>query len=144
MTIFRCEFLALAALAAIPLTGAAARQSADISCGNIDPGVERACVDRRVEAKQRRLAAVYSQALAAVRRNFARYGREDNRSNPEYLVRSQAAWKQLVANDCKVRAAFGGGSNASISDRETNCHEAALDKRIEFLEQLADGSFGTG
>ncbi|AQR73159.1 hypothetical protein BXU08_05215 [Sphingomonas sp. LM7] len=95
-------------------------------------------------AKERTLALVYSQARAAVRRNFARYGREDNRSNPDHLVRSQASWKRFVADDCKVQAAFAGGSNPSISDRETGCYEDALDKRIEFLEQLANGSFGTG
>jgi len=141
-----CRFnvLALVVLAVIPLTAAVAQQSASDSCENIDPLVGRECISRRMEAKERRLAAIYPQALAAVRRNFARFGREDDRSDPDYLVRSQDAWKRFVANDCKVQAAFGGGSNPSISDREMDCYEEALDKRIEFLRQLADGSFGTG
>ncbi|MDV3456304.1 lysozyme inhibitor LprI family protein [Sphingomonas sp. HF-S4] len=143
MTIFRFE-LALLVLAAIPSSGAAARQSIGASCDNVDPFVERECVDRRIEAKKRRLASLYTEALTAVRGNFARYGSQDNRSNPDYLMRSQMSWTQFVDNDCKVQAAFGGGSNSSISERETGCYEDALDRRIEFLEQLADGSFGTG
>ncbi len=144
MTIFRFDLLALAFLSAAPLTGSVAQQSAAPSCDNIDPFAVRACVDKRVATKERTLASVYSQALAAARRNFACYGREDNRSNPNHLVQSQASWRRLVADDCKVQAAFGGGSNPSISDRETDCYENALDKRIEFLGQLADGSLNAG
>lgn len=144
MTIFRCDLLALAFFAAAPLMGSVAQQSAEPSCDNIDPFVVRACIDKRVAAKERTLASVYSRALTAARRNFARYGREDDRSNPGHLVRSPASWKRFVADDCKVQAAFGGGSNASISDRETACYEDALDQRIEFLGQLADGSLNAG
>jgi len=43
-----------------------------------------------------------------------------------------------------VQAAFGGGSNPSISDREMDCYEDALDKRIELLRQLADETLNVG
>jgi uncharacterized protein YecT (DUF1311 family) len=89
--------------------------------------------------KEQLLATTYRQAMKSVRANFARYGQWDIRSDPSHLSQSQSAWKQYVDNDCKVRAAFGGGSNSSISDREMACYEEALEKRIEALRSLADG-----
>jgi uncharacterized protein YecT (DUF1311 family) len=119
-------------------------QPANSDCSNISPIVERECLGRRIAAKERLLGATFRLAMQSVRKNFARYGQWDKRSDPIYLTRSQAAWKQYVDSDCKVQAGFGGGSNPSISDREMDCYEGALDKRIEFLRQLADGTFGVG
>jgi uncharacterized protein YecT (DUF1311 family) len=122
----------------------AAEPASTASCSNIDPFAERECASKRIAAKERLLQATYRRAMRSVRKNFARYGQSDNRSNPAYLTRSQAAWKQYVDNDCKVQAAFGGGSNPSISDREMDCYEDALDKRIESLRQLADETLNVG
>jgi len=99
---------------------------------------------RTIERKERLLQATYKRAMQSVRKNFARYGQWDERSDSAYLTRSQAAWRQYIDNDCKVQAAFGGGSNPSISDRQMDCYERALDQRIDFLRQLADESFGVG
>ena len=114
------------------------------TCGNIDPASESQCISRRVEQKERRLTGIYPKALASVRSSFRKYGNEDNRTDPKYLEQSQARWKLFIESDCAVQAAFGGGSNPSISRRELVCHEDALDARIKLLDQLADGSFGTG
>jgi len=138
---FSCLGLLLLSTAA---AAAASDQTRPADCSNIDPFAVRKCVGARIERKERLLQATYKRAMQSVRKNFARYGQSDNRSNPVYLTRSQAAWKRYVDNDCKVRAAFGGGSNPSISDREMDCYEDALDKRIELLRQLADETLNVG
>lgn len=147
MTIFRFERLLLALtlplLTGLPAAAAAAQAPAPNArdqCSNIDPFAERACIGRRIAGKEREMGRLYIRALAAVRGSYARYGGEDSRTSPDYLRRSQAAWRQFVASNCAVRAAYGGGSNASISDRETACREEDLDSRIAFLRQLATGS----
>jgi uncharacterized protein YecT (DUF1311 family) len=114
-------------------------QTRPADCSNIDPFAARKCVGARIE---RLLQATYRRAMQSPRKNFARYGQLDKRSDSAYLTRSQAAWKQYVDNDCKVQAAFGGGSNPSISDRQMDCYERA--QRIDFLRQLADETFGVG
>ena len=148
MTIFRFSLVLAFALASSisPYSNAvwAAEPAPTASCLNIDPFAERQCASKRIAAKERLLQATYSRAMRSVRKNFARYGQSDNRSNPVYLTRSQGAWKQYVDNDCKVQAAFGGGSNRSISDREMDCYEDALEKRIELLRELADGTLNVG
>jgi uncharacterized protein YecT (DUF1311 family) len=145
MTIFRFDLLGCAVLllSAAPSV-AAPDQAGPTDCSSIDPFAVRKCVGARIERKELLLEATYKRAMQAVRKNFARYGQSDNRSNPVYLTRSQAAWKQYVDSDCKVQAAFGGGSNSSISDREMYCYEDAVDKRIELLRQLADETLNVG
>ncbi|WP_261269032.1 hypothetical protein [Sphingomonas sp. LC-1] len=130
--------------AVVPMAGAVSSTPNRLSCSNVDPDMARTYVDRRVKKKELQLTALYPKALASVRRNYMKFGRQDNRSDPIYFQRSQDAWKKFVLNDCKLRASFGGGSNSSISDRELDCYEGALDGRIEFFKQLADGSFGAG
>jgi uncharacterized protein YecT (DUF1311 family) len=145
MTTFRSSALTL--IFALAFAGTATAQpkaDADRQCSNIDPFVERACVDRRIAEKEKRLEHLYVQALQSVRNDAQRYGRNDNRSDPKYLEQSQTAWRRFVDADCTVRAAFGGGSNSAISDRETECWESALDQRLEFLGELANGSYGAG
>ena len=148
MTTFRFSLLLAVALASsIPLHSSvvrAAEPARTNSCADISPIVERECASKRIVAKERLLKATYRQAMKSVQKNFARYGQWDKRSDPVYLIRSQTAWKQYVDNDCRVQAAFGGGSNPSITDREMECYEDALDKRLELLRQLADGTFGAG
>jgi len=138
---FSCLGLLLLSTAA---AAAASDQTRPADCSNIDPFAVRKCVGARIERKERLLQATYKRAMQSVRKNFARYGQWDERSDSAYLTRSQAAWKQYIDNDCKVQAAFGGGSNPSISDRQMDCYERALDQRVDFLRQLADESFGVG
>jgi uncharacterized protein YecT (DUF1311 family) len=109
-------------------------------CSGSDPSSERACIGRRIAGKEREMGRLYARALTAVRASNRRHGQEDGRTGPDFLRRSQAAWRQFVDSNCTVRAAYGGGSNSSISDRETACREAELDGRIAFLRQLATGS----
>jgi uncharacterized protein YecT (DUF1311 family) len=147
MTTFRFSlFLAFAFAPLIALHADPVRDEKALtaSCDNIDPFAERHCVSKRIAAKERLLEATYKRAMQSVRKNFARYGQWDRRSDPVYLTRSQSAWKQYVDNDCKVQAAFGGGSNPSISDRELECYEDALDKRLKVLRQLADETLNVG
>lgn len=149
MTIFRFErlLLTLSLLPSLPATAAMAQSPAANArdrCSHIDPSTERACINRRIAGKEREMGRLYTRALAAVRASYRRYGDEDSRTSPEFLRRSQAAWRQFVDSNCAVRAAYDGGSNSSISDRETDCREGELDRRIAFLRQLAtaSGMFG--
>lgn len=149
MTIFRFSvFLGIAASAAGSSVCASPSSvtvpETDLNCSNINPQEERTCISRRRTAKEQRLKAVFTLALAAVSHSFKKYGDADNRTDPAYLKRSQAEWERFVEDDCIVKAAFGGGSNSSISDRHSDCYEIELDHRIEFLEQLASGSYGRG
>jgi uncharacterized protein YecT (DUF1311 family) len=109
-------------------------------CPDIDPSAEPECAGRGIAGKEREMSRLYALALAALRTNYRRYGRDDSRTSPIFLRRSQAAWRQFVDGDCTVRAAYGGGSNSSISDRETGCRQEELDRRIAFLRQLATGT----
>jgi uncharacterized protein YecT (DUF1311 family) len=79
-------------------------------------------------------------ARKAVTRNFALHGANDLRTAPKYLDASQAAWKSYVRNNCTVIAAYGGGSNSAISNREMYCYEEELDRRIRFLRDVANGT----
>ncbi len=111
-------------------------------CSNISPSVERQCISRRVEAKERTVERLYPQALSAVRAGFAKWGHLDNRLNPRHFIRAHRDWRQFIDSNCTAVGAFGGGSNSSVSDRVTECHERALDERIELYRRLADGSYG--
>ena len=111
-------------------------------CSNISPILERQCISRRVEAKQRTLEGLYPRALAAVKAGFAKWGAGDTRMNPRYFVEAHRDWRRFVESNCTALAAFGGGSNSSISDRETECHERELDERILLYRQLADETYG--
>jgi uncharacterized protein YecT (DUF1311 family) len=149
MTIFRSSLVlaltAVAPAAAAGGTGAdVARATAEQSCQNIDPRVGRKCSAKRIASKELKLKSLYPRALDAVARDFELYGKFDNRTDPAFLERSQSAWERFIEDDCTVKAASGGGSNNSISDRYSACYEAELDHRIKFLEQLANGSYRTG
>jgi hypothetical protein len=111
-------------------------------CSNIDPSRQRQCISRRVERKTGTLERLYPKALAAVKAGFAKWGEGDTRMNPRYFVQAHRDWRRFVDSNCTVLAAFGGGSNSSISDRLTECHERALDERIALYRGLADGSYG--
>ena len=82
----------------------------------------------------------FIKARKALAKGFARYGDNDNRTDPKYLDASQAAWKRYVENNCTVIAAYPGGSNSAISDREIYCYEDELDRRIKFLRDVTDGT----
>ena len=111
------------------------------NCSNISPDVQRQCIGRRINAKQRRLARLYPKALAAVRAGFAKWGTGDTRMSPRYFVQAHRDWRRFVESNCTALAGFGGGSNSSISDREAECHERELDQRIALYRQLADGTY---
>ena len=114
---------------------------ANDQCNSISPSVVRACVERRIQAKERRLAALYPRALAQVRRGFAKWGRNDNRLHPRIFEQAHRDWSRFVDSNCIATAAFGGGSNSSISDRETYCREQELDRRIELYRRMANGIY---
>jgi hypothetical protein len=95
-----------------------------------------------VEAKQRTVERLYPQALAAVRSGFAQWGRSDNRLNPGHFIQAHHDWKRFVSSNCVAVGAFGGGSNSSVSDRVTACHERELDSRIQLYRQMAAGTYG--
>ena len=111
-------------------------------CSNIDPLRQRQCISRRVAGKVRTLERLYPKALAAVKVGFAKWGEGDTRMNPRYFVQAHRDWRRFVDSNCTALAAFGGGSNSSISDRNTECHERELDQRIALYRQLADGTYG--
>ena len=113
------------------------------TCGNIDPSVQRKCVGTRIDAKVAKMEVLFVRARAEVAKSFAAYGRHDNRTDPRRLDAAQSAWRSFAEAHCDVVAAYGGGSNSAISDRATECFEDELDRRTEFLRQLAekDGIF---
>jgi len=82
----------------------------------------------------------FVKARNAVAEGIRRYGSNDARTNPKYLDAAQAAWKRFVDNNCTVIAAYNGGSNSAISDREMHCYEGELDRRIRFLRDVANGT----
>lgn len=82
----------------------------------------------------------FAKARSAIAQRFRRYGSNDNRSDPKYLDASQAAWKRFVDSNCTVIAAYNGGSNSATSDRLMYCYEGELDRRIQFLRNVANGS----
>ena len=119
----------------------AAQPTAD-HCNNISPWVTRACIGRRLEAKDRLVRSLYPRALASVRSGFAKWGRQDTRLNPRHFADAHRDWQRFIASNCRALGAFGGGSNTSISDRITRCHERELDARIQLYRQIADGTYG--
>ncbi len=133
--------------AIIPSYGALAQTAGGMwpqprECSNISPSIQRRCIARRVEAKERKLDQLYPRAVAVARSQFAKWGRNDNRLDPRHFIQAHADWKRFVASNCVAIGAFGGGSNASVSDRVAECHERALDERIALYRALADGSYG--
>ena len=143
MTIFRFSLLLLCPLLSASVSSAA-KDATNIDrvreCGNIDPFAVRKCVGARIDRKEQLMSRQFIQARKAVARGFARFGNNDNRTHPKYLDASQAAWKRYVENNCTVIAAYPGGSNSAISDREMYCYEEELDRRIRFLSQVARGT----
>jgi uncharacterized protein YecT (DUF1311 family) len=111
-------------------------------CSNISPIEQRQCISRRMDAKERTLERLYPKALASVKAGFAKWGSGDIRMNPIHFVRAHRDWRRFVDSNCTALAAFGGGSNSSISDREAECHERELDQRIALYRQLANGTYG--
>jgi uncharacterized protein YecT (DUF1311 family) len=144
MTISRFELVSLAGLFLLPTAVLAAAPSEKPagpgSCGNINPFAVRKCVSTRIERKERLMRNQLVTARIAVTQRFRRYGRNDTRTDPKYLDASQAAWKRFVENNCTVIAAYNGGSNSAISDREMYCYEGELDRRIRFLRDVAQGT----
>jgi hypothetical protein len=123
------------------LLALAAEPAAD-QCNNISPSVTRACIGRRVEAKDRLVRSLYPRALASVRSGFAKWGRHDTRLNPRHFADAHRDWQRFIASNCRALGAIGGGSNSSISDRITACYESELDERIRLYRQIADGTYG--
>lgn len=111
-------------------------------CANISPDIQRQCISRRIDAKERTLERLYPKALASVKAGFAKWGSGDIRMNPSYFIQAHRDWHRFVDSNCTALAAFGGGSNSSISDREAECHERELDRRIALYRQFADGTYG--
>jgi hypothetical protein len=111
-------------------------------CSNISPSVQRSCIERRIETKERTLNQLYPNAVAAARSQFAKWGRNDNRLDPRHFIQAHADWGRFVASNCIAIGAIGGGSNSSISDRVAECRERALDERIALYRAIADGSYG--
>ena len=112
------------------------------NCSNISPIEQRQCISRRIEAKERTLERLYTKALATVKAGFAKWGAGDIRTNPSHFIQAHHDWRRFVGSNCTTLAAFGGGSNSSISDREAECHERELDQRIALYRQFADGTYG--
>jgi hypothetical protein len=94
-----------------------------------------------MESKEAELARLYPRALASVRDRFRKYRRENVLADPRRFETAQAEWRRFVDNHCTVAAAFVGAFNSSFDDRYTECLEQELDRRIEFLRQVADGSY---
>ena len=115
-------------------------QGAPDACSSIDPFAVRKCAGSRIERKEQQMAQLFAQARRVVARNFRRYGNYDRRTNPTFLEQSQTAWKRFVDSNCTVVAAYGGGSNSAISDRLLHCYEGELDRRIQFLRDVAKGT----
>jgi uncharacterized protein YecT (DUF1311 family) len=131
------------ALAALALSTLSAQTTAPPDqCSNVSPQVERQCIGRRIERKQRRMETLYPRALAQVRRGYVRWGRNDNRMQPRFFEQAQRDWRRFVQSHCTATAAFGGGSNSSITDRFMDCYEQEIDRRIELFGRMADGSYG--
>ncbi len=113
----------------------------------IDPFHGDGCYEREVDRQERRL----EQRVVQTRDYLARRQREtdapgalamsDNRRDPLYLDRSQAAWRQYVDADCTVRAGLLWGGNVWISRGIRNCYLDELDRRIRFLESIVAGEF---
>jgi uncharacterized protein YecT (DUF1311 family) len=110
-------------------------------CANISPQVQRSCIGRRIERKQKQMESLYPRALAQVRRGSAQWGSNDNRLHPRFFVAAQRDWRRFVQSNCTAAAAFGGGSNSSITDRFMLCYEQEVDRRIALFRQMADGSY---
>ena len=113
----------------------------------IDPFHGDRCYERHLQRQEARLA----RALVGTRDYLARRQREsdspaalamsDNRRDPLYLDRSQAAWREYVDQDCTVRAGLQWGSNVWISRGIRDCYLHELERRISFLESIVTGQF---
>ena len=101
---------------------------------------EYECVDRNIERKEQLMA----DAVRKARRFLEERERtvtwmKDDRRQPVFLDRSQAAWDKYVEQNCTVIAGASGGSNAWVTRYELDCYSEELDRRIKFLEDLAAG-----
>jgi len=90
------------------------------------------------------MLGLLKRARSRVAEGFKKYGDWDDRTHPKFLEASQAEWRKFVDDNCTVIGAFGGGSNSAISDRIGDCYEEELDRRIDFLREVAEGSMGAG
>ena len=130
-------------IAALALSALSAQPAAALDqCSNISPRVQRMCIGRRIERKQRQMETLYPRALAQVRSSHARWGRNDNRMHPRFFEQAQKDWRRFVQSNCTAAAAFGGGSNTSITDRFMQCYEEELDRRIALFQRMAGGRYG--
>lgn len=106
------------------------------------PITEYQCRGRNIERKERRLERAFGAALEFIRsREQGPQYMSDSRRSPIYLEWSQVAWRQYVEQDCTVQAGLLGGSNAWVSRYWINCYEQELEHRIQFLENVAAGTF---
>jgi uncharacterized protein YecT (DUF1311 family) len=110
------------------------------------PIAEYECVDRNNGRKEKRLEEASERARRSVEKRETELNSymEDARRNPIYLDWAQAAWKQYAEQNCTVTAGALGGSNAWITRYWLDCYSEELDRRIKFLEELADGRLGEG
>ena len=140
-------FAGMPARASAPREGGAARELEACLARAIDPFLEDRCHNAFVARQE----AWLDQALAGARRYLVRRQREttgagavameDQRRDPAYLDRSQAAWREYVEQDCTVRAGLLWGGNVWVSRGERSCYLEELERRIAFLESVASGQF---
>jgi uncharacterized protein YecT (DUF1311 family) len=111
----------------------------DVTCDNGGAHVdEDRCLGERLKKLDGELNRVYKLALAAM----PEHDPQDSRKEREQLRKSQRAWLTFLDEDCALKGAMEGGSNAWVSTFSGLCKEKEIENRIAFLKSIADHSHG--
>jgi uncharacterized protein YecT (DUF1311 family) len=111
----------------------------EVSCKEGGSHLEQdRCLGERLKRLDDALNRVYKLALAAM----PEHDPQDNRRDREQLRKSQRAWLVYLRENCALKGAMEGGSNAWVSTFAGLCQEQELTSRIALLQSLADGTHG--
>jgi len=124
-------------LAFVTLASAAGTASSE-PCDAQDHLSEVRCTAAEVARLNEELGAAYQKALDArpERDEF------DLRKVRDQLRKSQLAWEKYKDENCTLLGGLEGGSNLWVTDFSEQCEKDEIQKRIEFLNRVATGSFG--
>jgi uncharacterized protein YecT (DUF1311 family) len=96
------------------------------------------CIQRTIDLLNEKVDSAYRKAL------YARPERDDFdlRKNRDQLRKSQVAWLAYKDENCTLVGGLEGGSNLWVTQFSAECEIDEIEKRIDFLQRVANGSFG--
>jgi uncharacterized protein YecT (DUF1311 family) len=116
---------------------AGARAGEEAACDGADGHLAQVqCLSKQIAQLDKEMNKVYQQALVA----RPAQDTSDSRKNREQLRRSQRAWLTYKKENCVLVGGLEGGSNLWVTHFAGQCEKEELERRIEFLKGVAQGS----